>query len=152
MKTLGKKIRGRKISPLFSAASAQSPATACRCKAGSQFESRATGCFNKININWFSLTKKVFVNDKFCSFLVKHFIFIFRLVQSHAQSGPGSTNRHCNPDRGIFTFTFKKILDYLGCLICNCKHQISPFSDGLFTINVIFNLSIIEVLSIIFFV
>ena len=61
----------------------------------------------------FCLTQKIFIDYKFCSLFVKHFIFLFRLVQSHAQGGPGSANRHGNPDSGIHIFVLQEFLDYL---------------------------------------
>ncbi|HPC87133.1 MAG TPA: hypothetical protein PK927_11680, partial [Smithellaceae bacterium] len=101
---------GENSPPECGSAAARTAAASRRGEARCQFEACSLRGCDEINVNRFCLTEEVFFNDKFCSLFVNHFIVVFRLVQSHAQRGPGSTDGHGDADGRISAFVLEKIL------------------------------------------
>ena len=99
------------------------PAGATHGHTGSNIKSGAHWGIDIIHLYWFHLIKQILFNDIAETSVIKRMVFVSRLIQSHAQWGPGSAATcHHYPDAWNLFLVFQKFFYHLTCLFCYLKH------------------------------
>jgi hypothetical protein len=120
----------KKRSPCLVTRAARFPVSTGATSAGVAFcetrdngKSRTISRFHKIHGDGLDLVQKLFVYEIGDPVVVHDFVVIFRLIQSHAQRGPGSAAlRQEDPDDFLVVLVLEKILDHLIRFACHLKH------------------------------
>jgi len=97
--------------------------------AGRYVEAGSHRRIHEVHLDRFDLVVETLVDEVGHSAFRKHGIVVARLVQSHAQGGPGSATLHeLDPNRRNCGFVLEGFLDHLGGRCRNFKHVPLPWS------------------------
>ena len=100
-----------------------SPAGASCFKFGGYGKPRTHGRADKVDTDGAGLLKEIFVDQKGNAVAFHNLVIVFRLIQSHAQRGPGSAPLgQKDPDRLYFVLSLKKLLNHFVGLFRHLKH------------------------------